>query len=63
MHNLESPEIDFRQENAEMNPEIDIQRNKILGMGDFPSLKDLETSNAFTKSNINITENKAKLVE
>ena len=35
------------------------QLDNNLGFADFPSLRDLETSNAFTKSNLNIAENKA----
>lgn len=42
----------MRHKNADQN----------LRVGDFPSLKDLETSNAFTKSNFNIAESKAQLM-
>ena len=45
---IEGPELDFQQNN-ELNP---------VGPGDYPSLRDLETSNAFTRSNLNIAENK-----
>lgn len=30
-------------------------------MGDYPSLRDLETSNAFTRSNVNLTQARREL--
>jgi len=49
--------------NFDVEPEGDLYPNQDrgivqqLGLGDFPSLRDLETSNAFTKSNMNMAEN------
>ena len=55
-----NPEIEPLNFDVELEGDLDLNKDKDvvqqLGLGDFPSLRDLETSNAFTKSNMNMAE-------
>lgn len=66
---------DYRNPFDEMNHEIEplnldmgnddlpLPKQEKLGLSEFPSLRDLETSNAFTKSNLNIADSRSALLK
>ena len=53
MVDIEPLNLDLGADDAILEPEQNpYNTNKKLGLSDFPSLRDLETSNAYTKSNM-----------
>ena len=58
-NNIEPLNFDMDQDGGALEPMSNRDGAMNVGPGDFPSLRDLETSNAFTRSNLNFAQSKA----